>query len=138
MAKAKKAADLEIEKEKTRRIVKIIESITSVVRTAIQYGFIYLSVKVIYEIVVAVAGKETNAHIAISFLSKVLINGEINTTLNLSGWVIGLSFGYYQLQARRKDVARLTARNTELEKIIDPSRSSSNLTSTGSTRPEDI
>lgn len=49
----------------------------------------------------------------------------------------GLLYGFAQSKLRKWTNARLTARITELEKVIDPARSTSSLTPYGDTREGD-
>lgn len=79
------------------------------------------------------SGKETSASVYIDFL------GTVNVSLALS-WtvaIIGTAYGIQQRKLRRDTVERIQQRNIQLEKLIDPDRSSSKLTPRGETRPED-
>lgn len=80
------------------------------------------------------AGKTTLADIGVGFLADV----QVSVVLS---WVVGgagIMYGRSQRKLRRDTVERLQARNQELEKLLDPNRSSSQLTARGETRPEDM
>jgi len=80
------------------------------------------------------AGQTTLADIGIDFLGKV----EVSVALAWTAGAAGGYYGYRQRKLRRDTVERLQKRVKELENFIDKNRSSSQLTSRGDTRPEDI
>ena len=79
------------------------------------------------------AGQETVAE----FVLEVLL------PVSFRGWpryaVIGfaLGFGFWQRRLRKRAIAEMARRIVYLERLLDPNRSSSQLTSTGDTRLED-
>lgn len=52
--------------------------------------------------------------------------------------ILGLGYGWGQRKLRQSYIEHRSDRYEKLEKIIDSKRSSSQLTSTGDTRPEDL
>jgi hypothetical protein len=85
------------------------------------------------ESIKALAGKVTISYLVSKFLGSIAINQWV-------AWVIaGISTGWACLERRqkRKKIAELSRRPIELEKMIDPGRSSSSITPEGTTRPGD-
>jgi hypothetical protein len=87
----------------------------------------------VYKSVVALAGKETLASLGMSVFGNVKVSDGILYVLTGSGLVYGLG----QRSLRRRTIKRLTPRSIDLERKLDPGRTSSGLTSKGTTRPED-
>ena len=85
-------------------------------------------------IVSDLAGKITDANIAIDMLGKL----EVSVAL---GWAVGIGgaiYGVSQNKLRKRTVKRLAGRVKTLEGMIDPGRSSSELGEDGDTNPEDV
>lgn len=61
-----------------------------------------------------------------------MVNRGIVALLAGSGWAFGLA----QRSLRRKNIERLVPLKNDLEKVIDPKRTSSNHTSRGMTPPK--
>ena len=94
----------------------------------------------IYRSVDAVTGQTTYADIDIAFnalanLRSSLALGAVAVLISLA--FLGVWYGILQRNLRRKTVERLQKRVKELEKQMDPNRTSSELTTRGETRPED-
>jgi hypothetical protein len=53
--------------------------------------------------------------------------------LELEAW----GYGLRERRLRRQTTERFTQRNYKLEKLVDPNRTSSHLTTRGTTNPED-
>src|SRR5271166_6432495 len=82
---------------------------------------------------IAYAGKESTASLAFNLMSNV--NFVFTGSVAISGLSVSL---YLRERAQHRDTRRrLTARITELELKIDPTRTSSQLTEEGLTRKED-
>lgn len=99
----------------------------------IRWTGIVLVVYWAYRIVEALAGQTTVAEFDIEMLPNLRAS-----QIAASIWA-GAATGYafFERDLRRRTVERLQNRITELEKKIDPSRTSSKLTTRGETRPED-
>jgi hypothetical protein len=82
---------------------------------------------------IALAGTETLADIELAFLANVNVYTVITFTFGLTG----VAYGAYERHVRQKQIRRLEGRIRELEKMIDPKRTSSQLTKEGRSRPED-
>lgn len=80
------------------------------------------------------AGKATFADIGIKLLTDFKISEGVFYLFGTGG----VTYGLYQKRLRQKNISRMAQRPTQLEKMIDKKRSSSRLTVTGTTRPEDM
>jgi hypothetical protein len=77
------------------------------------------------------AGKFTYADIGIKFISDFKVTIAYTLTSAATAWAL------LERKLKGDTIKRLSARVTELEKRLDPGRSSSRLTERGTTRPED-
>ena len=84
-----------------------------------------------YKSIVVLAGVSTTANIAVRLAGNLTVSRGIITLLTCSGW----AFGMAQRSARRKNIERIVPLKNDLEKVIDAKRTSSNLTSRGTTPP---
>ena len=113
---------------------KNTEQIASVLNNLIKWGgsvaiFYYLS-----QGIDSLAGKNTISNIAISLVTDLKINQYLAYALGVGG----TGYGLLQRNLRRGTIKRLHGNIVSMEKAIDPSRSSSKLTSEGCTRSEDL
>lgn len=65
------------------------------------------------------------------------IMGPPREWIRYAGWIILLIWGWKERKSRLKKLKHLGPRVKRLEQLMDPDRSSSNLTKTGDTNPED-
>jgi len=79
------------------------------------------------------AGKTTLADIGINFLANISVSNAVASVFGLGG----LGYGLGERKLRRRKVETMQARIVELEKKLDPNRSSSGLTTTGDRNPMD-
>jgi hypothetical protein len=77
----------------------------------------------------ALAGRNTFAEFGIKVLGNITVNRAILSFVTASGWVFGLG----QRNLRRRNIERLSREKNELERRLDPKRTSSNLTKKGTT-----
>jgi hypothetical protein len=112
---------------------KKVDSVTVVTRDIIKYIGYVLIARYVYLIIAVLAGKSTSADIAIDFLGKLKVAGGIGGTLIVGG----ILYGAGQAALRRRNIQRLASVKNELERIIDPNRTSSHLTKRGKTPPGD-
>jgi len=113
---------------------RIIYLVTTAINNLFKYGSLLGIAYCFYLIIAVLAGKTTLANIGISFLGNVRISETVAWLFGVSG----VAFGYRQRRLRRKTVEHLQTRNIELEKQIDPNRTSSTLTPRGDTNPRDV
>lgn len=115
-------------------ITTFTESFTKIAVTLIRYGGVVAIVFFIYKCVDCLAGKETVANFAMDMIGSIKVNQWVAYSLAAltSGWAVG------ERTLRRRRTANLSKRITELEKLIDPRRSSSMLPPSGTTRSGDL
>jgi hypothetical protein len=101
-------------------------------RVLIQWGTVAFLGYMTYRSVGALAGMTTSANIGVRLFGNLMVNRGIVALLTGSGWAFGLA----QRSLRRKNIERLVPLKNDLEKVIDPKRTSSNLTSRGTTPPK--
>lgn len=135
MAKKKPKTKAELETEnQILRMNTVSDGVVSVINNLIKWGGLVGIFYFMSECVIALSGEVTTSNIVIKFLTDFKINSALAMALGGGGVVYGAS----QNALRKKTVERLQKRNQALEKLIDKKRSSSKLTPTGDTRPEDI
>lgn len=132
MVRTKTKAQLEAELRVSRR-QSWVDGFFSVINNLIRWGTVAYIGHQIYLTVAVLAGKTTFADIGLKFLSDVRISESVTFLLGASGVGYGLS----QRKLRRKNIERLQGRIVTLERQIDQNRTSSRLTATGETNPED-
>jgi len=125
---AEKKAELDF-----RLKFKKIDAVVSTTKTVIQYSALVICVFWAYRSIEALAGKTTLASIGLSILGNFTISEGILVFLTGGSIIYGLG----ERELRRRNIRRLTLRSRELEERLDPKRTSSGLTSRGTTRPED-
>lgn len=112
---------------------KRIDSFTVIVRDVIKWGGIAILGYFGYKCIAIMAGRSTYADIGIRILGNLKVSDGIIYLFGASGWVYGMG----QRQLRRKNIKRTVPAKNALERIIDPNRTSSNLTDKGTTQPGD-
>lgn len=124
----------------------VATNITKIIRDAFKWGSLAWIFYVVYLSIEKLAGKRT--------LADITVNGGVSLNIPDTGLgllfdpktmaVLGLLFGFggilygrNQARLRRSTIERLHPDQQAREKAIDSARTSSRLTSTGDTRPED-
>ena len=116
---------------------QFFQSVTTTIGTACRWGGAAVIVYYLYKSVEAVAGRVTVANVDIA-LDPFATRWPVRVCLALGALgVIGSLYGWRERRLRRTTIERLQRRNQTLEKLIDPNRTSSELTPRGDTRPED-
>jgi hypothetical protein len=108
---------------------KQLDSLVEVIREAIKWGSLVAIFYIIFLCVQSLAGKTTMANIGIRVLGNIKVSNGIIAVFGAGGWAYGLG----QRSLRRKFIERNAGDKNRLEMLIDPSRSSSNLSKTGTT-----
>ncbi len=116
-----------------RRSLLRINATVTLITTAIKYGTLVACVYLGYLSIESLAGRVTLATVGIRLLGNLRVSEGICAILTTGGIVYGVG----QRRLRHKAVKHLGNAKNELEKILDPGRSSSGLTEAGGTRPED-
>lgn len=112
---------------------KKIEARVTIATTAIRWGALVLIGLLAFVSIEVLAGKRTLATIAISLIGSVKLENAIYLIVFLGCVLYGLG----ERELRRRNIKRLTESKNKLERLLDSSRTSSGLTSRGTTRPED-
>jgi hypothetical protein len=110
-----------------------IAAVENIVITAIRYGSLIVCAGFVYLSIAALAGKITLAKVGVQFLGNLTVSNSIMSILT-GGSIL---YGVGQRQLRRRAIKRLAKEKNDLERLLDSRRSSSGLTETGTTRPED-
>jgi len=108
-------------------------AVVTIVTTAIKYGSLVACVGFVYLSISALAGKATLANVGIRLLGNLTVSNGIMSILT-GGSIL---YGVGQRRLRHTTVKRLAKERNDLERVVDRHRSSSGLTETGRTRPED-
>jgi hypothetical protein len=110
-----------------------IDAIASVVGNLIKYACWFGCVFVLGKAIEALAGKTTLADIGIGLFGEL----KIERVLSLSVTGGSIVYGMYERKLRHDKTEYLQGRIRDLEKKLDPARSSSRLSERGTPRPED-
>lgn len=116
------------------RNAKTAEGIVAVANNFLKWGGIVLIFYFLDHSIAALAGKNTSSDIAVSLITDFKINKYLGYAIGGGGAL----YGYGQKELRRKTIERLHGQIKILEEKLDPRRSSSKLTKSGDTRPEDM
>lgn len=110
-----------------------LNGVFPLLKTTAKYGFSAYMLYCVWQMVEAVAGQETTANVIVRLIGELEIDRWV--AYILAG--VGIIYGLRQKHLRERSIERLTTYPEQLEKRLDPNRSSSNLTAKGKTRPED-
>lgn len=132
MANRKSRSQLEAELKVIRQS-RNSEGLVQVLSNLIRWGGVVLIVRYGYLGIDALAGKRTFADIGVNFLTNI----QISVALAWGAGAGGIIYGLRQRKLRKDTIERLVGRIQEFESDLDPSRTSSKLTTRGDTRPED-
>jgi len=119
---------------RNRRFTTGVEAATSIVRTLIRWAGAAVIAWFAYKSFQAVAGKDTTFSAVVNLATKLSIDRWIAYI------IAGLSSGcwWYERRTRQKTIKDREEYIRELEKKIDPKRSTSGLTAEGKPRKEDV
>jgi hypothetical protein len=122
-------------KEIEKRNIALISSVASIIKTffwaSATFGIFYFG----FDALKAFAGEFSTADL--NFIASGEVNKWVPVLISILIGGPGFAYGWRQRKLRKKYIDRYTERIKILEKYIDPDRSSSGLTSTGETPPED-
>lgn len=122
------------DKDKTDVLFLLISKGFSFLGELIKAGTIIACVYFGYLAISELAGKDTNANLALLF------DYATKDKETFLPWVLATIFGawgYGERRLRKKKVEFFHKRNKKLEVLLDPNRTSSRLTKQGTTNPED-
>jgi hypothetical protein len=119
------------------QILHAITALPSIANTAIKYGTFLGIAYCTYLTVDSLAGKTTLANIVFSLLTDMKVSEGVAYAFGAFFGGGGIAYGEVQRRLRRKVLRDQAHRAALREQVIDPNRSSSNLTPPGDTNPED-
>lgn len=131
--RAKRASARTDDDRRFRLISRVIDGLIGVASTLIIAGAVVWIVGYLRDVLIAFAGKETNASLAFTILAKIQADRWLAYLFGAGG----IGYGLVERRLRTRNIRRLTKRPTELETRIHPARTSSGLTPEGRTRRED-
>jgi hypothetical protein len=114
------------------KIIAFSGAFTAVVQSLIMWGALVWICYFVYLSILALAGRETQANIAINLMAQL----KLQYTLPYMVGTGGVAYGYFQRRLRKKRVAEMAEHISRLETHIDPNRSSSKLRPDGTTPPD--
>jgi hypothetical protein len=106
-----------------------------ITRVLAKFGTYSFCAYCIYQSIVALAGTSTDLAVSIWLWLETSRGFTISASLTIAA--LAMIYGWGERSLRQRTVARLQKRLRELEKKIDPERSSSGLTPHGRTNPDD-
>ena len=98
--------------------------VTDTISTALKCGTIVFLGLFLYWMVAAIAGKETT----LGVIASAFIYGHVSSAL---AWLLAIVASIWagsERKLRKRKVNELSRKNTQLEQLVDPSRTSSQLT----------
>lgn len=110
-----------------------LEKVSSFAMKALNWAGVLMLAWIVADAATSFAGKDSKA----SLFVEILANIGVNVTLAYSAVGGCTIWALLERKFRRDKTTTLSERIQELEKEKDPTRTSSNLTPTGQTRPED-
>jgi hypothetical protein len=121
------------EKRRFELLSKGIEAGVTVIQTVMWTAALIAVAYFGEKVLIAFAGKTTSADVSFSLLTKLQSDRWFAYLFGFGG----MSYGYAERKLRQRNIKRMSAVNVDLEKRLDPRRTSSGLTPTGTTRTED-
>jgi hypothetical protein len=117
----------------------VVDRIFAFLQTCAKWGFgAWVAVKFVEELrrsIGYLAGQETHADLALSYFVSSPSGLTVSVSVCLN--VLCLGYGLRERTLRHRTLARYRNRNAELERRLDPNRTSSGLTAEGRTHPRD-
>lgn len=110
------------------------DGIVSIVNNLIKWGGAVLIFRYAASTINSLAGQHTYSNIMVKLVTDMNINEWLAYSLAAGGVVYGKS----QNTLRKRTIKELSERSADLERRIDPGRSTSGLTPFGDTHPEDM
>ena len=119
--------------QKFRLISQVIDGIFATAKVLLVVGGIVIIGYYFRDVLLAYAGKETNASISFSLITKLQADKWFAYLFGAGG----IGYGVVQRRLRRRNIRRLTTDKTRAENQLHAGRTSSGLTPDGRTPPED-
>ena len=122
------------QEQKFRLAMRVVDALAPVPKYAAWVAAIWIAGHYIVQVITVLSGHQTDA----SFVVNILLN------LQADRWIAyivgggGVAYGWNERRLKRQSIDRLSRHTEELEKRLDPKRTSSKLLRDGTTRREDI
>ncbi len=129
----RKQDEISAEEREARRFEKTMDTFAAVLIRFGKYAAFVLIAYYFYRSVNVLAGKTTDANILVRMFTSIGIADKASYIVGVSGGLYGL----FERKFRRDKTEYLQTRIQQLEKKLDPNRSSSRLTKRGTTNPKD-
>jgi hypothetical protein len=113
---------------------RIYDQLFATINTLIKFSSLVLMLYFVRGMIHDLAGRYTFADIGIKFLGDFRISEALAYIFGVGG----IAYGRGQRKLRKERIEDLSSKKAQLEKIIDPDRTSSRLTKRGDTNPEDM
>jgi hypothetical protein len=113
----------------------VIDQVFRTVRTLIWAATFAFFSYMGFRSVEALAGQDTKLSVVLSLLFTALMDFKFAFAISLAG--AGVAWGAVERTLRLRKVDQMQGRIKQLEQMIDPNRSSSGLTTRGTTNPRD-
>jgi len=117
----------------------VVDRIFAFLQTCAKWGFgAWVAVKFTEDLRLSIgylAGQDTHADLMLSYF--VSSPSGLTVSVSVTVGVSGLGYGLLERTLRHRTLARYRNRNAELERRLDPDRTSSGLTADGRTHPRD-
>jgi hypothetical protein len=112
-----------------------IDQIYLTIRTLIRVGGGVVAAYFLFDALKHFAGKSTDLDVAASLMFSALVDLKVAILVSLAG--AACAWAAVERMIRHRNTEKMAQRIEELEKQIDPQRTSSRLTKRGKTNPQD-
>lgn len=119
--------------ERRHRIGAVIDQVGLTARLIVVAATVIFLGMFARDAVIALAGKTTNANVLLEFFGHL----EVTVAIAWGAAATAAIWGYRERSLRRSTTKRLSTQIEDLELLVDPGRTSSNLSRTGQTNPKD-
>jgi hypothetical protein len=116
----------------TRRV--IAQNLGLIFRQLTLLGMVFLIARYFYLSAEALAGQETIANFGLGFIAKL----EFSIKALSAATIAAILWALLERGLKGNTIKQLSGEKERLELLLDPNRSSSNLTGTGRTNPQDV
>ena len=108
-----------------------LDAVSNILGLIVRWGSAVWMTRYGYLSITSLAGHETIAHIVIQFLGSLTVSKYVAYLFGVSGII----YGYGERRLRQRNIGHLAESKNNLERLLDPNRTSSKITKTGTTPP---
>jgi hypothetical protein len=112
---------------------KKLDIVNSAIQTFLKYGSLVAISAIFASALKILSGKQTLLNVTMLLVAHLKLSEKISYALGLAG----ILYGYRQRRLRRIVIENMSEHQRRLELSLDPRRTSSKITSKGTTRPDD-